>query len=153
MREAGERTAAFDALYTEQAANPLIDTIEPVRIAEEPLVYSGSAFCTVNSRPRTFVLKVLSKCSSLISPRVPNSYIPAFTANTSDAPCLRLDLCKDAVEVGEASGIALDRRGIAADHGDCLIQLGLVAIGNKTRARLLARNASQYQGQCRSCRR
>src|ERR1700738_1441789 len=49
-----------------------------------------------------------------------------------DAPCLRLDLCKDAVEVGEASGIALDRRGIAADHGDCLIQLGLAGTGNKT---------------------
>src|SRR5207248_7305064 len=48
-----------------------------------------------------------------------------------DAPGLRLDLCKDAVEVGEASGIAPDRRGIAADHGDCLIQLGWAATGNK----------------------
>jgi hypothetical protein len=35
---ANERTAAFDALYTEQAVNPLIDTIERVRITEEPLV-------------------------------------------------------------------------------------------------------------------
>ena len=70
---ANERTAAFDALYTEQAANPLIDTIEPVRITEEPLVSSGSAFCRVNSRPRTFVLNVLSKCSSVISPSVPIS--------------------------------------------------------------------------------
>jgi hypothetical protein len=64
----------------------VIDTIELVRITEEPLVSSGSAFCTVNSRPRTFVLKVLSKCSSLISPSVPNSYIPAFTASTSMRP-------------------------------------------------------------------
>src|SRR4029077_12778044 len=47
------------------------------------------------------------------------------------APCLRLDLCKDVVEVGEASGIALEPRGIAADRGDCLIELGLAATGNK----------------------
>jgi len=37
---ANERTAAFDALYTEQAAKPLM------RITEEPLVSSGNAFCT-----------------------------------------------------------------------------------------------------------
>src|SRR5689334_16587712 len=70
---ANERTAAFDALYTEQEAKPLIDTIEPVRITEEPLFSNGNAFCTVNSRPRTSVLNVLSKCSSVISPSVPNS--------------------------------------------------------------------------------
>src|SRR6266404_2590458 len=57
----------------EQEAKPLIDTIEPVRITEEPLVSSGSAFWTANSRPRTLVLNVLSKCSSVISPSVPNS--------------------------------------------------------------------------------
>ena len=70
---ANERTAAFDALYTEQAGKPLIDTIEPMRITEEPLISSGSAFCTVNSRPRTLVLNILSKCSSVISPNLPNS--------------------------------------------------------------------------------
>ena len=31
------------------------------------------AFGTVNRRPRTLVPKVLSKCSSVISPKVPNS--------------------------------------------------------------------------------
>src|ERR1700720_1734468 len=41
---ANERIAAFDASYTEQAAKPLIDTIEPVRITEEPLPSSGSGF-------------------------------------------------------------------------------------------------------------
>src|SRR5512133_1311435 len=51
----------------------LIDAIEPVRITEEPLTSSGSAFWTANSRPRTLVLNVLSKCSSVISPNVPNS--------------------------------------------------------------------------------
>ena len=48
-----------------------------------------------------------------------------------DPPGLRLDPCKDAVEVGEVSGIALDPRGVAADRGDCLVQLGLAAAGNK----------------------
>jgi hypothetical protein len=47
----------------------LIEAIEPVRITDAPSVNSGSAFCTVNSRPRTLVFKVLSKCSSVISPR------------------------------------------------------------------------------------
>ena len=69
---ANDRTAAFDALYTERE-KPLIDAIEPVRITEEPLTSSGSAFWTANSRPRTLVLNVLSKCSSVISPNVPNS--------------------------------------------------------------------------------
>jgi hypothetical protein len=32
---ANERTAALLALYTEQAAKPLIDTIEPMRITDE----------------------------------------------------------------------------------------------------------------------
>ena len=48
-----------------------------------------------------------------------------------DVPGLCLDVRKDAVEVGEVRGIALDRRGIAADRGDCLIQFGLTAAGNK----------------------
>ena len=40
---ANERTAALDALYTEQEANPLIDTIEPVRITEEPFRQAAAA--------------------------------------------------------------------------------------------------------------
>ena len=70
---ANERIAAFVASYTEQEAKPLIDTIEPVKITEEPLPSNGSAFCTANNRPRTFVLNVLSKCSSVISPSLANS--------------------------------------------------------------------------------
>jgi hypothetical protein len=46
---ANERTAAFDTLYTEKEGKPLIDAIEPVRITEEPLASSGSAFCTADS--------------------------------------------------------------------------------------------------------
>src|SRR6201981_1093759 len=65
---ANERTAAFDALYTEHEAKPLIDTIEPVRITEDPRASNGSAFCTVNNRPRTSVLNVLSNCPSVLCP-------------------------------------------------------------------------------------
>jgi len=43
---------------------------------------------------------------------------------------LRLDFCKYAVEVGEVGGIALDRRAIAPDRDDCLIQPGLTLAGN-----------------------
>ena len=65
--------AAFVASYTEQEAKPLMDTIEPIRITDEPLARSGRAFWTANKRPRTFVLNVLSKCSSVISPNAANS--------------------------------------------------------------------------------
>jgi hypothetical protein len=46
-------------------------------------------------------------------------------------PGRRLDGREDAVEIGEIRGVALDRRGIAADRGDCLIQLGLTAAGDE----------------------
>jgi hypothetical protein len=36
-----------------------VDTIEPVRITDEPSVNNGSACCIANSAPRTLVLKVL----------------------------------------------------------------------------------------------
>ena len=70
---ANERTAAFVALYTEKEGMPLIDAIEPFRMTDAFFESSGNAFCTANSSPRTLVLNVLSKCSSVISPNVPNS--------------------------------------------------------------------------------
>src|SRR5215469_2209920 len=44
---------------------------------------------------------------------------------------LRRNGCVSAVEVGEVGGIAPDRRCIAADLGDCFIQLRLATAGNK----------------------
>jgi hypothetical protein len=41
------------------------------------------------------------------------------------------DGCEYPVEIAEIRAIGLDRRGIAADRGDSLIQLGLMAAGNK----------------------
>ena len=48
---------------------------------------------------------------------------PSIHRQHINASGLRLYGCVDAVEVGEASGIALEPRRIAADRGDCLIQL------------------------------
>ncbi len=70
---AKDRTAALEALYALKDSKPLIDAIEPVRITDAPSDSRGSAFCTANSTPRTLVLKVWSKCASVISPKVPNS--------------------------------------------------------------------------------
>ncbi len=70
---AKERTAALLALYIDKDGKPFIEAIDPVRITDALSVNSGSAFWTVNSRPRTLVLKILSKCSSVISPKLPNS--------------------------------------------------------------------------------
>ena len=46
-------------------------------------------------------------------------------------PGSRLNSGVDAVEVGQVRDIALNYGGIAADRGDCLIQLGLAAANNK----------------------
>jgi GTPase SAR1 family protein len=70
---ANERTAAFVASYTENDGNPLMDATDPISITDEPFTRSGNAFCTANSTPRTLVSNVLSKCSSVISPSVPDS--------------------------------------------------------------------------------
>ena len=43
----------------------------------------GSAFCTVNRVPFTFVSKSLSKCSSVIFPKVRNSPKPALAKTMS----------------------------------------------------------------------
>ena len=50
------------------------------------MLNSGSAFWTVNSVPRAFSEKAASKCSSVISPSLPCSPVPALAHNTSIAP-------------------------------------------------------------------
>jgi hypothetical protein len=50
------RTAALVALYTLLAGNPLLPTMDALRMIEAPSGSSGSAFCTVNRRPFTFCL-------------------------------------------------------------------------------------------------
>jgi len=57
---ANERTAAFVALYTLLAENPLLPTIDALRTIDAPSGISGRAFCTVNSRPFTLMSKIES---------------------------------------------------------------------------------------------
>ncbi len=57
---ANERTAAFVALYTLLAGNPLLPTIDALRMIDAPSGISGSAFCTVNSSPLTLMSKIES---------------------------------------------------------------------------------------------
>jgi hypothetical protein len=70
---ANERTAALLALYTPRGGNPLAEAIDPVRITDAADDRRGSAFRTVNKRPRTLVLNILSKCPSVTSPNGPSS--------------------------------------------------------------------------------
>jgi hypothetical protein len=56
---------------------------------EPPSLNSGSAFCTVNSVPRALSPNVASNCSSVISPSLPSSAVPALAHNTSMAPFSR----------------------------------------------------------------
>src|SRR3989454_5942879 len=63
---ANERTAAFVALYTLLAENPLLPTIDALRTIDAPSGISGRVFCTVNSRP--FTLRSEEHTSELQSP-------------------------------------------------------------------------------------
>ena len=75
---AKERTAALDALYTLNAGGPVCEAIDAFRMMELPSLRSGSAFCTVKSRPLTLALNILSTCSSVIAPSGANSPVPAL---------------------------------------------------------------------------
>ena len=48
-------------------AVPFTAAVEPVKITEAPSASSGSAFCTVNTTPRTLVAKIRSTCASVMA--------------------------------------------------------------------------------------
>jgi hypothetical protein len=62
---------------------PRSPAVEPIRTTEAPSFNSGSAFCTVNSVPRTLTPKVWSKCSSVVCSNDTNAPIAAFATSTS----------------------------------------------------------------------
>lgn len=64
----------------------VLETIDAFRITELPSFKSGSAYCTVNRRPLTLALNVLSKCSSVIAPSGANSPMPALAKRMSMWP-------------------------------------------------------------------
>jgi hypothetical protein len=57
---ANARTAALVALYTLFVGNPLLATMDAFRMIEAPSGIRGSAFCTVNRRPLTLMVKIVS---------------------------------------------------------------------------------------------
>ena len=87
---ANDRTAALVALYTLQSGNPLLATMDAFRMIDAPSAISGSAFCTVNRRPFTLMLKSASYCSSVIWPKGANFAPPAFANTISSRPFSRL---------------------------------------------------------------
>ena len=65
----------------------------------------------------------VSQCAEFVNPGTHRQHV--------NASGLVPDGCEYTVEIAEVRAIRLDRRGIAADRGDSLIQLGLMAAGNK----------------------
>ena len=136
---ANERIAAFVASYTEQEAKPLMDTIEPIRITDEPLARSGRAFWTANKRAAH--VRVERLVEMLVGDRSERSEFvdPGIRRQHIDMPGFCLYGCVDAVEVGKICRIAPDRCGIAADPRDSLVQFGLMAAGDKHPRALLGK--------------
>lgn len=60
-----------------------VDVVEPVRMIDAFSFSSGKAFCTVNSTPLTFVPKVASNWSSVISPSGAETPPPELATTTS----------------------------------------------------------------------
>src|SRR5437773_801809 len=86
---ANDRTAALVALYTLKPSRPLEPAIDAFRMIDPPSRRSGSAFCTVKSRPLTLLLNVVSKCSSVIAPSGASAPPPALAKTTSRRPFSR----------------------------------------------------------------
>ena len=57
---AKERATALVAAYTLLAGNPLLPTMDEVRMITAPSGSKGSAFCTVKSKPLTLMLNISS---------------------------------------------------------------------------------------------
>ena len=82
---------------------------------EPPSRNSGSAFCTVNSSPLTLMLKIRSKCSSVIEPRGANSPTPGVGEHDVDVPLLPLHRLVKPVEVRQIRHVALHAGDVLAD--------------------------------------
>jgi hypothetical protein len=89
---------------------------------EPPSLSSGIAFCTVNSVPRAFSPKAAWKCSSVISPSMRCSPVPALAHNTSTAPLFLSDRVEQAVQIVQVGRIALHAGHVPADQLDGFVQ-------------------------------
>lgn len=75
---------------------PLIPATEDTSTTDAPAVIRGKAFCTVNTTPFTLVSKVVSKCSSVMSPSAITRPPPALATSTSRRPLRSAIVAKSA---------------------------------------------------------
>jgi len=75
---------------------------------EAPCGNRGSAFCTVNSRPLTLVLNVLSKCSSVIARPWGEFSTASIGKDDIEMSLLLLDSGEQPIEVWQIRDIALN---------------------------------------------
>ena len=126
---AKERTAALVALYTLNAGIPFIETIEALRMMEAPSFISGKAFCTVKRSPLTLLLKVLSKCSSVMDEEQLSA--AGVGKENVDAAFLLLDRLVETIEIGQIGDIAAHRGHILADLLYGGVEFSLAPAGNE----------------------
>jgi hypothetical protein len=106
-------------------------TIEAFRMIDPPSVKSGSAFCTVKSNPLTLMLKILSKCSSVIDPSGMNAETPALANRTSRRPCCCLTVANSRSRSLEVRDVALHAGDVPADLLYRSIEFRLPASGDE----------------------
>jgi hypothetical protein len=104
---------------------PLIEAIKAFSTMLPPSRNSGSAFRTVNSKPRTFTLNCSSKCSSVICPSGANSPIPAFANRMSSAPCFSLLRLQTASRCRRASRHPPECPHLLANLAQCCVEFTL----------------------------
>ena len=84
-------TANFDAAYTVPLAKPFKLAVEAILIIFPDCcaLKKGSSSCVNNVKPKTFVLYVLNKSFSVISPSKGKTPMPALFTKTSIDPSKR----------------------------------------------------------------
>jgi len=157
----GERAdAAFVALYTLLAGNPLLPTIDALRMIDAPSGISGSAFCTVNSSP--FTVDVEDRVVELFADLAEGRILRDARIREQDVepPLFTLDLAEEAVEVGMVRNVAPDTVTLFpisltadASSGSRRPVMNTTRLRRQTASPPLAQSRYWHPLRARSCRR
>jgi hypothetical protein len=98
---------------------------------DPPSLNSGRAFCTVNTVPRTFTPKTLSKCASVMAPMGSKVSIAGTGEQDIDPPLFLFHGVVQPVKIGEVRGVTLHARDILADGLHRFIQFLLAAASDE----------------------
>src|SRR6266478_9539563 len=113
---ANERTAALVALYTlHSGAIALLATVDAFRMIDAPSGNSGSAFCTVKSRPFTLMSKIASQCSSVILPKGGVLRNAGIGEHNIELALLPLDLREEAIKIAQVRHVSLYAGHVCTD--------------------------------------